>query len=125
MPTPSAWFRGCAGKAILEGRTARIPLRVPSIPDLPGVALRGQVHVTANGNQCFIVEVTLVVIAMPPPPRVRVVELTDPVPPLVAVEVPFLPILDVEPSPAAPSIPVAPLYEEDYRKKPPQRRKSK
>jgi hypothetical protein len=54
------------GRARLEGRTARIPLRVPLVPALPGERLRGEVHVVANGNQRFTVEVTLTIANTPP-----------------------------------------------------------
>jgi hypothetical protein len=54
-----------AGKARLSGRSARIPLSVPSVPALPGETLRGAVQVTANGNQQFRVEVTLAISGTP------------------------------------------------------------
>ncbi len=47
------------GRIRLEGRTARIPLKVPNVPDRPGEQLQGKVQVTANGGQRFLVEVTL------------------------------------------------------------------
>ncbi len=50
-------------RAVLGGRTARIPVRVPHVPDRPGEVLRGRVQVTANGNQRFAVDVTLAVLA--------------------------------------------------------------
>jgi len=67
------------GRAILSGRTARIPVRVPLVPVRPGERLVSQVRVTANGHQHFNVPVTLTVTAeaappikrraAPPPPR--------------------------------------------------------
>jgi hypothetical protein len=50
-----------AGEVVLDGPRARIPLRVAAMPDRPGERLTGQVQVTANGGQHFIVEVVLVV----------------------------------------------------------------
>lgn len=44
-----------------NGRLARIPLIVPVIPHEPGVTLRCEVTVTANGNQRFRVPVSLVI----------------------------------------------------------------
>jgi hypothetical protein len=109
------------GKAVLDGRTARIPLRVGSVPALPGETLRGQVHVTANGNQRFTVAVTLTIAGTPPAPRLAVVELTDPVPPLVAVEIPLPaePIYDIE---EVLDPPAAKPIDGDHRKPPPRRR---
>jgi hypothetical protein len=49
------------GRIVLDGRTARIPLKVPSVPANPGEKLHGKVQVTANGNQRFLVEVSLTV----------------------------------------------------------------
>ncbi len=57
--TAEPWLR--IDRAVLGGRTARIPVRVPHVPDRPGEVLRGRVQVTANGNQRFAVEVTLAV----------------------------------------------------------------
>ncbi len=51
------WLR--VGKINLDGRVATIPLTVPSIPDRPGETLTARVTVTANGNQRFVVPVTL------------------------------------------------------------------
>src|SRR5262249_34124280 len=49
------------GRAMLEGRTASIPIRVASIPAIPGETLKGTVQVASNGNQRFTVEVELTV----------------------------------------------------------------
>ncbi len=57
--TAEPWLR--IDRAVLGGRTARIPVHVPHVPDRPGEVLRGRVQVTANGNQHFAVEVTLAV----------------------------------------------------------------
>jgi hypothetical protein len=53
------WLR--IGPIALEGRSARIPIEVPSVPSRPGERLHGRVTVTANGNQRFWVAVTLTV----------------------------------------------------------------
>jgi hypothetical protein len=47
------------GRANLNGRTASIPLAVPSVPDRERETLTAKVTVTANGNQRFLVPVTL------------------------------------------------------------------
>ncbi len=44
-----------------EGRSASVPLFVPEAPYRPGEPLQARVTVTANGNQRFVVTVTLVV----------------------------------------------------------------
>jgi hypothetical protein len=53
------WMR--IGRIALEGRSARIPIEVPSVPARPGERLHGRVTVTANGNQRFWVAVTLAI----------------------------------------------------------------
>ncbi len=50
-----------AGRARLDGRTATIPLSVRAVPDRPGETLTAHLTVTANGNQRFVVPLTLVV----------------------------------------------------------------
>ena len=47
------------GRPRLNGRTATIPLAVPSVPDREGETLHAKVVVRANGNQRFVVPVTL------------------------------------------------------------------
>ena len=49
------------GTVLSEGRSARIPVRVASVPAVPGETLHGQVKVTANGNQIFRVEIALAI----------------------------------------------------------------
>jgi hypothetical protein len=49
------------GTPELKGRFARLLLLVPSIPDSPGQTLTARVTVQTNGNQRFIVPVTLVI----------------------------------------------------------------
>jgi hypothetical protein len=126
------------GRAILEGRKARIPLRVASVPALPGETLTGQVVVTANGNQRFTVAVTLVIPGRKTARESPVIDLADAVSPLslVAVElpdppipiraeypwsftVPQEPLLDAVPLPD----PESPARDGDYRNKPPPRRR--
>src|SRR5205814_607263 len=48
-----------AEPAKLEGRSATIPFVVPHVPDCEGEMLKATVTVTANGNQRFVVPVTL------------------------------------------------------------------
>jgi hypothetical protein len=47
------------GRAKLAGRLATIHLTVPSVPDKEGETLRAKLSVQANGNQRFVVPVTL------------------------------------------------------------------
>lgn len=54
-----AWLE--VGRSQLSGRTALIRLVVPAVPDRNGETLRAKVTVTANGNQRFVVPVTLTV----------------------------------------------------------------
>jgi hypothetical protein len=61
--TETPWLQ--VGRALLDGRTARIPVRVPLVPAFPGECLLGQVLVTANGNQRFTVDVALDVTGQP------------------------------------------------------------
>ncbi|HKI35974.1 MAG TPA: hypothetical protein VKA46_29225 [Gemmataceae bacterium] len=49
------------GRIELKGRVALIPLSVRAIPDAPGQTLSAKVTVQANGNQRFVVPVTLTV----------------------------------------------------------------
>jgi hypothetical protein len=46
-------------RAQLNGRTAIIGVTVPEVPNRPGEVLQGRVMVTSNGNQRFVVPVTL------------------------------------------------------------------
>jgi hypothetical protein len=57
------WLR--VGPTVFRGRTACLPLTV-AVPTRPGETLRANVSVTANGNQRFVVPVTLVVGGAPP-----------------------------------------------------------
>jgi hypothetical protein len=57
--TGTTWLQ--VGPAALRGNVARIPVRVPAVPDFPGQRLQGRVQVIANGNQRFSVEVALAV----------------------------------------------------------------
>jgi hypothetical protein len=47
------------GRAKLNGRTAVIPLVVPTVPNKPAAILHAKVTVVSNGNQRFVVPVTL------------------------------------------------------------------
>jgi hypothetical protein len=55
----AAWLE--IGRPKLNGRVAVIPLVVPAAPDRAGETLTAKVTVQANGNQRFVVPVTLVV----------------------------------------------------------------
>lgn len=49
------------GKPRLNGRVATIPLRVPNVPDRAGETLHAKVTITSNGNQRFVIPVTLTI----------------------------------------------------------------
>ncbi|MFL5242086.1 MAG: hypothetical protein ACJ8FY_08255 [Gemmataceae bacterium] len=49
------------GRSRPQGRTVRISLKVPSVPNCPGEILNATVIVRANGNQRFYVPVTLLI----------------------------------------------------------------
>src|SRR5262249_20807741 len=49
------WLK--VGPVEADGRTATIPLVVPSVPGRPGDTHLARVHVRANGNQQFVVSV--------------------------------------------------------------------
>ncbi|HEX5270602.1 MAG TPA: hypothetical protein VFW33_08960, partial [Gemmataceae bacterium] len=49
------------GRPKLNGRTVLIPLVVPNVPDRAGETLTAKVVVQANGNQRFVVPITLVI----------------------------------------------------------------
>jgi hypothetical protein len=56
------------GRPILNGRLASIPLSIPAVPNKPGETLNAKVLVRANGNQRFLVPITLVVTGNPASP---------------------------------------------------------
>jgi hypothetical protein len=68
--TGAPWLQ--IGRVILEGRTARIPLKVPSVPNRRGEQVQGKIRVTANGGQRFLVAVTLTIAGRPSVPVERV-----------------------------------------------------
>ncbi len=49
------------GRPRLNGRVASIPLVVPNVPGRPGETLKARVTITANGNQRFVIPVTLTI----------------------------------------------------------------
>jgi hypothetical protein len=57
VASSTPWIR--VRRVRLQGQTATLPFEVPSVPALPGERLKGQLLVTANGNQRFTVEVVL------------------------------------------------------------------
>jgi hypothetical protein len=68
--TNTPWLQ--IGRVALDGRTARIPVRVPVVPACPGQELEGKVQVTANGHQRFAVDVKLTVLGRPAVPVQKV-----------------------------------------------------
>lgn len=55
--TPATWLK--VGKPLLEKQMARIPLTIGKVPSFPGQRLQTQAIVTANGNQRFVIDVSL------------------------------------------------------------------
>ena len=53
------------GRARLNGRHAAITLAIPAVPNRPGEVLKARLTVQANGNQRFVVPVTLEVEGKP------------------------------------------------------------
>jgi hypothetical protein len=47
------------GRPKLNGRSATIPLAIPSVPNKPGQVITAHVTVVGNGNQKFVIPVTL------------------------------------------------------------------
>jgi hypothetical protein len=56
------------GRPTLNGRLATIPLSIPAVPNKPGETLQAKVLVQANGNQRFVVPITLVISGQAGPP---------------------------------------------------------
>ncbi len=99
------------GPARLNGRTATIPLTIPSVPDQPGATLFGRVLVQANGNQRFEVNVGLAIGGEPGQP----------------VAIPVLDVVEIEPTSdvleAIPLMEPVEVQESHYRDAPPPRRR--
>jgi hypothetical protein len=70
------WLR--VGPTVFRGRSAFLPLNVAAVPDRPGETLRAKLSVTANGNQRFVVPVTLVVTGSLPVPKPAPVPIARP-----------------------------------------------
>ncbi len=86
------------GRISLEGRTARVRLIVPEVPDQAGERLLGKVQVTANGNQRFTVAVSLHVTG-PAPRGSRASRAALAPPPLMLDEPPALQAWQQNPPP--------------------------
>jgi hypothetical protein len=120
------WLR--IDRVAIKGKSAKITLRVPSIPFRPGETLLGRVQVRANGDQRFIVAVLLKVEGTrPPAPQVNgtpspqdedVVPTLDPSEVVPLGPAPRAPetLADTLPLPATPLIPVAPTPSPPARK---------
>jgi hypothetical protein len=52
-----SWLR--VGKPKFKGATATIPVSIPSVPNAPGRTLTARLTIQANGNQRFVVPVTV------------------------------------------------------------------
>jgi hypothetical protein len=106
-------------RAQLNGRTATIGVTIPSVPNRPGETLQGKVTVTSNGNQRFVVPVTLTIsgaYAQPilmPEPLVPIlapqpVEIVSPVivPSPMGAPPPYVTPQLVQPAPIQPGMPM-------------------
>jgi hypothetical protein len=89
-------------RTLLSGRTANVVVLVPHIPDRPGDVLQANVTVTANGNQRFVVPVTLTIEGRARPYYAEVTPVE-----VVAQPVAALPVIAVPVTPA--SVPVIPV----------------
>ena len=58
-----SWLK--VSKVVLDGRTAHVQLAVDSVPDHPGETLQAKLTVRANGNQRFVVPVSLRILGKP------------------------------------------------------------
>jgi hypothetical protein len=85
------------GRPQLNGKVAKIPLVIPSVPNKPGQTLTAKVLVQANGNQRFTVPVTLVVGS----PAAAVFDFDNAAPPVKPAPMPVaaVPVTLPEPSP--------------------------
>ena len=103
------------GRAKLTGRTATINLSVPAVPNRPGETLTAQLVVQSNGNQRFVVPVTLringqfngsspVTIGSMNIEDVMEVASVEAVEPFAAITSP--PVLAAPPSPITPAAPM-------------------
>ena len=77
------WLR--IGPTVFRGRSAFLPLNIAAVPDHPGEILRAQVSITANGNQNFVVPVTLIVAGQPLAPKPVAIAVPRPTPVVLPV----------------------------------------
>lgn len=102
-----AWLR--IHKPQFKGNIVLLPLEVPTVPTQPGQTLTAQVRVRSNGNQQFVVPVTLEVAALPANIPVGLpVGKTTHAHPTTAPVAQALPVSDRSTGPAAVAIPVSP-----------------
>jgi hypothetical protein len=109
-------------RAQLNGRTAVIGVSIPSVPDRPGEVLQAKVTITSNGNQRFVVPVTLTIggqyrpyqqpIILDQPMAVQPMAAAPIIQDIQVVPSPVIPepiLQPVFPSPVAPGRPPGPL----------------
>jgi hypothetical protein len=105
-------------RTVPNGRTARVRLAIPVVPYEPGETLRCRVTITANGNQKFVVPVTLAISTHEAPAALFVEEAAPPPEPAVLAE----PVAVAEPAEvphvAEPTVP-APMDFVPWQEEPP------
>ncbi|HVS39286.1 MAG TPA: hypothetical protein VMS17_27260 [Gemmataceae bacterium] len=125
------------GRAQISGRLVTVPVSVPAVPNYPGQSLVGSVTVQSNGNQRFVVPVTLqvegnvfnfdepapVLAPEPEPEIIEIVETVDAAPavsmksaPSPAATAPARPLSSPQIQTVAPPAPPAPRGYSRYRK---------
>lgn len=88
------------GRAKLNGRNASITIKVPSVPNRPGESLQAKLNVMGNGNQRFVIPVSLAIDGANPFADMGTIE---PVPVSTGSDPNvFVPALPVAPGPGAP-----------------------
>src|SRR5207244_3759831 len=85
-------------KVALNGRIANITVQIPRVPDCPGETLQANIRVSANGNQRFVVPLTLTITGTP---RIGAYGLAPEPIPVQAIPVQAIPVQ---------AIPVQPVY---------------
>jgi len=100
-----AWLQ--VERAKLNGRNATITVKVPSVPNRPGESLQANLNVMGNGNQRFVIPVSLAIGGTPgagpfaTSPFATSPFATSPIAPGPSAANPFADMSDIEPIPVA------------------------